>query len=155
MVKILKHHLTLFFLLYILDWISFFFLKFVNLYGPLKNLMLLEERWQNSEKKEIPISLVIPIHSSLIKKIGHIFCFTQGRQKIKIMRTILSVIELTNETENSLEIMDTTNTTLMVDNKTNHSEECGVYNDEYQIISSTVQVRVISFVYLQLIFLFY
>ena len=71
------------------------------------------------------------------------------------MRTILSVIELTNETENSLEIMDTTNTTLMVDNKTNHSEECGVYNDEYQIISSTVQVRVISFVYLQLIILFY
>ena len=70
------------------------------------------------------------------------------------MRTILSVIELTNETENSLEIMDTTNTTLMVDNKTNHSEECGVYNDEYQIISSTVQVRVILFVYFQLLILF-
>ena len=146
MVKILKHHLTLFFLLYILDWISFFFLKFVNLYGPLKNLMLLEERWQNSEKKRNSdiVGYTYPFVAD--KKIGHLFCFTQGRQKIKIMRTILSVIELTNETENSLEIMDTTNTTLMVDNKTNHSEECGVYNDEYQIISSTVQVRVISFV---------
>ena len=58
------------------------------------------------------------------------------------MRTILSVIELTNETENSQEMMVNT-TTLEGDNITNRSEECGVWNEEYQIISSTVQVRII------------
>ena len=55
------------------------------------------------------------------------------------MRTILSVIELTNETENSQEMMY--NTTTTGDVNTNHSEECGVFSEEYQIISSTVQVR--------------
>ena len=57
------------------------------------------------------------------------------------MRTILSVIELTNETENSQEMMY--NTTTLEDDSTNRSEECGVWNEEYQIISSTVQVRIV------------
>ena len=57
------------------------------------------------------------------------------------MRTILSVIELTNETENSQEMMY--NTTRMGDVNTNYSEECGLMDDEYVLISSTVQVKVV------------
>ena len=56
------------------------------------------------------------------------------------MRTILSVIELTNETENSQEMMY--NATMMGDVNTNYSEECGLMDDEYVLISSTVQVKV-------------
>ena len=59
------------------------------------------------------------------------------------MRTILSVIELTNETENSQEMMY--NTTTMGDVNTNYSEECGLMDDEYVLISSTVQVKVVFF----------
>ena len=59
------------------------------------------------------------------------------------MRTILSVIELTNETENSQEMMY--NTTTMGDVNTNYSEECGLMDDEYVLISSTVQVKVVCF----------
>ena len=59
------------------------------------------------------------------------------------MRTILSVIELTNETENSQEMMY--NTTTMGDVNTNYSEECGLMDDEYVLISSTVQVKVVFY----------
>ena len=59
------------------------------------------------------------------------------------MRTILSVIELTNETENSQEMMY--NTTTMGDLNTNYSEECGLMDDEYVLISSTVQVKVVYY----------
>ena len=59
------------------------------------------------------------------------------------MRTILSVIELTNETENSQEMMY--NTTTMGDVNTNYSEECGLMDDEYVLISSTVQVKVADY----------
>ena len=61
------------------------------------------------------------------------------------MRSILSVVNMSNETE----IDDGTlpNTTQYESNQTIGSSECGIWNEEYQIISSTVQVKIKHYKY--------
>ena len=63
-------------------------------------------------------------------------------KNIETMRNLLSVIDFSNETENSEQMM--LNSTTLYDNDTGGWEttgECGVWNEEYEVINSTIQVR--------------
>ena len=58
------------------------------------------------------------------------------------MRILLSVINLTNETENTEEMLPN-NTTLGNNGTAMLSEECGNnWNEQSEIISNTIQVRI-------------
>ena len=59
------------------------------------------------------------------------------------MRTLLNVIDYSNETESNDQMMGN-GTVLYANGTIMGTEECGIWNEEYELINSTIQVRKIQ-----------